>query len=432
MRRGRARFFAGALVAGALIAGALLLFAFSPAPARAATGAGRIFGYLLNGTKNDIPVARQQVTVQVMQGNTIRDLTSNTTDAQGVFTFGGLETKNAIGYVISTRYQGVRYATDRIDLSSKPVQQVNLTVYEATASPAGIGTDQAIVVLDQPGNEPGLLTVSEYFFLRNPGTRTFVGSLSSGRSSPNALRFSLPPGARALSPGEGFGGSQIVAVNGGFVTSAALPPGLSRFALSFEVPYTTSAYDFRFAVVYPTTQLSLLVPAQLQASSVALSSLGLLFINQSPNQLFKAINLHAGVEIQLQIAGLPAPQPASSASTLNQGLLWVLVGLLLLLALLSAAWSLRRSAGSPSPALQQTPGNEYDRKQSEQVQTSTSEDRQQRLFQELLDLDKAFEAGTLPKAVYKERRAKTKARLRTLLDGGQAAHAIEKGLKEGV
>lgn len=419
MRRGRARLSALVVAIAILqIAGVLLLFAFSPAPAHAATGAGRIFGYVLNGTKSDTPVARQQVTLQAVQGNTTRTLLNDITDAQGAFTFGGLETNNTVGYVVSTRYQGVHYATDRIDLSSKPVQQVNLTVYQATASPAGIGTDQAIVVLDQPSNEPGMLTVSEYFFLSNRDTRTFVGSLSSGRSSPNALRFSLPPGARTLSPGKGFGGSQIVAVPGGFVTSAALLPGLSRFALSFEVPYIISAYDFRFAVVYPTTQLSLLVPAQLQASSDTLSSFGTIFVNQSPYQLFKATNLHAGVEVQLQIEGLPVLQPASSASTLNQGLLWVLVGLLLLLALLSAAWSLRRSAGNPFPALQQILGNEHDGREGERMPTNTSEDRQQRLFQELLDLDKAFEAGTMPKAVYKEQRAKTKARLRALLNGG--------------
>jgi hypothetical protein len=47
--------------------------------------------------------------------------------------------------------------------------------------------------------------------------------------------------------------------------------------------------------------------------------------------------------------------------------------------------------------------------------SSPLKDRQQALLQELLDLDKAFEAGKLSKAVYQERRAKTKARLRSLM-----------------
>jgi hypothetical protein len=43
------------------------------------------------------------------------------------------------------------------------------------------------------------------------------------------------------------------------------------------------------------------------------------------------------------------------------------------------------------------------------------------LLQELLDLDKAFEAGKLSKAVYQERRTKTKARLRNLLKEQEVA-----------
>jgi hypothetical protein len=47
--------------------------------------------------------------------------------------------------------------------------------------------------------------------------------------------------------------------------------------------------------------------------------------------------------------------------------------------------------------------------------TKPDADKEQALLQELLDLDKAFEAGKMSKAVYQERRAKTKARLRALL-----------------
>jgi len=40
---------------------------------------------------------------------------------------------------------------------------------------------------------------------------------------------------------------------------------------------------------------------------------------------------------------------------------------------------------------------------------------EQALLQELLELDKAYEAGTMKKAVYQERRAKIKAQLRALM-----------------
>lgn len=111
-----------------------------------------------------------------------------------------------------------------------------------------------------------MLAVSEYFYLRNQNTWTFGGSLPLSRDNPNALHFSLPPGVRALSTGEGFKGTKILSLEDGFVTSAALPPGVSRFAFSFVLPYATSSYIFRFTAFYPATQVSLLVPERFQAS----------------------------------------------------------------------------------------------------------------------------------------------------------------------
>jgi hypothetical protein len=45
----------------------------------------------------------------------------------------------------------------------------------------------------------------------------------------------------------------------------------------------------------------------------------------------------------------------------------------------------------------------------------SQKDQQEVLLQELLNLDKAYEAGTIKKSEYDERRATTKAELRTLL-----------------
>jgi len=53
--------------------------------------------------------------------------------------------------------------------------------------------------------------------------------------------------------------------------------------------------------------------------------------------------------------------------------------------------------------------------------TPPAPDRKEALMHEMLELDKAFEAGKLTKAVYQERRAKTKARLRTLIGEREAS-----------
>ena len=105
-----------------LLALVFLLFPLS-ASAHAATNTGRIYGQLLDGTKRNLPVAGQSVTLQMAQGENARDLTSMTTDARGMFSFSGLNTDKTINYALYTLYQGSQYYTNLIDLSSRPVQK---------------------------------------------------------------------------------------------------------------------------------------------------------------------------------------------------------------------------------------------------------------------------------------------------------------------
>jgi hypothetical protein len=400
---------------------ALVLFLFPlPASAHAImnTGAGRIYGQLLDGTKRNAPVAGQDVTLQMAQGDNARDLTSVTTDADGAFSFSGLDTDKTINYSVYTLYQGAQYYTDLIDLSTKPVQQINLTVYDATTSIANIAIVQANVLVDKVDAQNGLITIAENFFFENLGLTTYVGSLKANGSKPNALRFSLPNNARKLSLSSGFNGYQVIQVDPGFATDAALPPGTSQFAFSFQVPYTTSSYDFSYTVVYPTVDLSLLVPLNIHASSSGMDSLGPVNANQHTYQQFKSQKLLAGDQIHVQLGGLPVPQNAgaTSPSPLNQNTLWVIVALLLMLAIVSVTWFVYRFSRRQRRARQK------------QVSRSRapSKDQQEALLQELLDLDTAYEAGKIKEAEYKERRAKTKARLRSVMSVEKTARSSGK------
>src|SRR6266436_8425306 len=400
-----------------------LFFFIIPAPLAHAANNGRIFGQLLDGTNHNAPVVGQSVTLQMAQGDNARDLATVKTDAHGGFAFNGLATDKTLNYAIYTRYQGAQYYTSLIDLSTKVVQQINLTVYEATTSTAQIAIVQATVLLHQPDAQVGVLSISEVFFFKNVGTSTYVGSLNASsripiyrgpsagrpiyRARPNALLFTLPPGARNLSLDKGFDGYQAIQVDRGFASDAALPPGTSQFIFSFELPYATSNYDLSYDIVYPTVQFSLLVPPSVHLNSNALTSAGLITADQHPYRLFQAKDLLAGAHIQTQLQGLPVTE----TSSLNQRSIWLIVAVLLGLAILSATWFLLRST-------RRSQGN---RKYSD-VQS-----RQQALVQELLDLDKAYEAGKLKKAPYQERRAKTKARLRALMSEAAEKTAKSKG-----
>lgn len=408
-----------------LFALVLISSVFPTASAHAASN-GRISGQLLDGSKNNAPVAGQSVTLQIAQGDTAHDVTSVKTDGDGSFTFDGLATDKLINYAVYTRYQGAQYYTGLISLSTTAQQQVNLTVYEATTSATNIVIVQATVLLHKPDTQAGVLSVSEIFFFKNVGTNSYVGSLDASKGKPNALRFALPLGARNIALSKGFDGYHIIQVDRGFATDAALPPGASQFVFSFELPYTTSNYNVSYSVLYPTAQFSLLIPTDVNINSNTLTSAGIITADQRPYRLFQAKNLLAGSEIQAQLQGLPTTQ--SSASPLNQRTIWLVVGLLLLLAILAVTWFLYRATHRPVPHRRRDPVGAGVEKGGDGTlvvargvgrgSNSTkdiSESPQQALVQELLQLDKAYEAGKLKKAAYQEQRAKTKARLRTLM-----------------
>jgi hypothetical protein len=361
------------------------------------------------------------------QGENARDLTTVTTDAHGMYSFGGLNTDKTINYALYTLYQGAQYYTGLIDLSTKSVQQINLAVYDATASTSNIAVVQANVLIDKADAQSGLITISENYIFENLGPTTYVGSLQVHGSMPNALRFSLPKNARNVSLKSGFDGYQVIQVDSGFATDAAIPPGMSQFAFSFQAPYTTSSYDFSYTVVYPTVNLSLLVPLNMHASSAGMDSQGPVNANQNTFHQFNAKKLLPNTQIHVQLDGLPVSQQAVNPQPLNRNTLWLILAVLLMLAIVSVTWIMYRLSRRRAPTR---------RKQTSRISrmgggsvaegrgplgrpTSgalpSQNDQQEALLQELLHLDKAYEAGTIKKSEYEQRRARTKTELRNLM-----------------
>ncbi len=391
---------------------------------RAATG--RIYGQLLDGTKKNAPVVGQSVTLQMAQGNNSSDLAKVTTDAQGRYSFSGLQTGKTINYAVYTLYQGAQYVTNLIGLSSRPVQQVNLTVYDATTSTGNIAVVQASVLIGQADAQNGLITISESFFFENLGNTTYVGSLQASGGKPNALRFALPQGARKLTLSDGFAGYQVIQVDPGFATSAAIPPGTSQFAFSFQVPYTSTSYDFSYTAVYPTVYFSLLLPLNIHATSSGLNSEGPKTTQQGTFQLLDTKQLTAGNQVHAALDGLPAPKTAPASTSSSQNYLWIIAGLLIMLAIIVVTSFVYRATRRRPSAHQKRAavGKAGSHKQKSHVQPAskgarkreeTSQDRQQALLEELLELDTAYEAGKIKKSEYQARRARTKAELRTLM-----------------
>ncbi len=421
---------------------ALLMFTllgslWSTTPLLAAS-TGRISGQLLNGSNKNAPVGGQSVTLQMAQGNSARDLASVKTDANGRYTFSQLATDKSISYALYSNYLGAQYNSSIVTLAAKPVQQVNLTVYDATSSTANIAVVRATILLQKPDAQTSSVSVSELYIFRNLEAHTYVGSLDSSHGRPNALLFSLPHTARNVTLSSGFNGYSAVEVNSGIATNAAIPPGDSQFAFTFAMPYfASSAYDFDYKAIYPTVQLTMLLPPAIHGSSSELLSYGPVKSGQNSFNLFQASVLAANTEVHLELNGLPTNAPplapvGSTASTFEASKAWLIILLLLAMAVVMLVTGLlyrarRRPGPAASPQRRREQRQALSKPQQQRGKSAPAAakvrpaaeqaaENEQALLQQLLELDKAFEAGQVSKTVYQDRRARIKGRLRALLD----------------
>jgi hypothetical protein len=405
-----------------------LLIAASPVLAvRSAGGDGQISGQLLDGTNANAALPGQSVTLQMAQGSNAQDLTTVTTDAQGAFSFSNLSTDKTISYAIFARYQGAQYLSDVITLNNNPTQQVNLTVYEATQSTDKLAIVNATALFHEPNIPQKTITISEAFSFKNLDTHTYVGILdAANKSKPNALLFSLPAGAKNINLQKGFTGYNVVQVDRGFATDAALLPGNNDFAFAFDLPYASSTYDFNYETFLPTVSLSFFVPPDIHASSQVLASQGIVNTgdNQRPYNLLKAAGLPAQKNVDLHLEGLLTQLPSDTATSFNPLLIWLVVAGIVILATLGVVWfvissrrprSTKKASGKKSAVKPSHKGSIVAADKVKRSEDSIAGEREQALLDALLKLDQEYEAGKLSKEGYEERRKKTKARLRSIL-----------------
>ena len=393
--------------------------------AHAATAMGTISGHLLDGSRKNTPLTAQVVTLQMAQGTTSKDVITARTDTHGAFSFKNLSTDKTIVYAIYIRYQGAQYTSSTVTLNAHPSQQVQLVVYPSTHSTKSIAVDQATILVNPSPAVKGMLEISEAFSFTNLSNYTYVGSLDASNGKPNALLFSLPPGAKNVSLDKGFNGYNVIQVDRGFASDAALLPGSNDFAFSFEIPYQHPSYTFNYQAQYPTIGVSVLVPTNLHSSASGLTSQGVVNAgsDQATYHAFVATTLLPQQQFNLTIAGLPLPPPPpTSVSSLNPVIVWIIVTVVVMFIIIALSWYLastrrrqahnaRRTRSSGKSPAKTTAA--LTKKHIPAVPATT--ERREQLLQELLRLDREYEEGKLTKALYEERRSKTKARLRTVM-----------------
>ncbi|HLY29840.1 MAG TPA: hypothetical protein VKQ36_02310, partial [Ktedonobacterales bacterium] len=387
-------------------------------PAKSAT----ITGQVVNSTLNNAPVANQPVILQFSQGAKIKDLKTVKTDAQGHFTFTGVTpTANANqDYAVYTHFQNGLYSSDPIQVKAGATQQATVTVYNATQDASNLSISVVTILfrdIDQQHQLHGLISFGEFVTIQNKGKTAFVGSFTPGKNGmPPLLRFTLPANATNVTTGIGFFNSQVIQVNGGFATSATVPPGSTEFAFSFDAPYSGTTFTLPFTAEYPTAQVVALVPPDMFVrDSPGFQAQGLVVAFSSNYQTFTANNLAANQQASIHLWNLPKAGEQADLDTTQ--LTWLALGLALLIAILLAFYlrqgNLAVTLGLvPARALKAARQAEANARKLDRGQR---EAERKRLLKRLLSLEKAHESGALTDREYHQKQTETRATLKALL-----------------
>lgn len=401
----------------------------SPALAAGATGAagsaGVIAGVAENGTHGNAPVAGQQVTLQLTIGTSAQDIASATTDAQGRFSFTGIDVSESSllggSYAVYTRFQGGVFSSGAINLSVNQTQTVTLMVYDATQDSANLSVSVATVLVREPDITHGLVGIGEFITVRNSGMTAFVGSFPANGANgamPSLLRFSLPASAQNVTTGVGFFNTSAIQIDSGFAAAATVPPGQTQFAFAYDLPYTGTTLTIPFKAEYPTAQVVTLVsPNMLVRATSGVSAQGIVTAFGAHYQVYTANNVAADGQVSVNLYDLPQP---GEPQDLNSGhLLWLGVALLALLALLLALYVWR---GALAAALGLIPAATTDAGLSVAATGAVAAEdgraaERERLLRQLLALERSRASGAISEAQFKRDDAALRGRLRALLAG---------------
>ena len=208
-----------------LLAVALLLA--SALPALADPNDGAVTGQLVNRSDGGGVGGRGTPAILIAFGRKEqKPLGQKTTqaDADGKYTFDGLDRDPNVAYITLARYQGVNYPTDQpFLLQDGGAQQANIDVYESTSADDAIQLERLnLLVL---GADQGVMQFMEMGALVNTGDRTFVTANPQDQQLARAVKLALPNGALGVQMQTGFTDQDVIPGVGGVQITSPIPPG---------------------------------------------------------------------------------------------------------------------------------------------------------------------------------------------------------------
>ena len=369
----------------------VVIFTLSLAAPASAAEDGVIEGRLVNGTTGGSSVANLEITLDTHLNNAEMALTTTETDAEGHFSFDGLETEPGYSYQVIVTYQEADYYGEGLTFNEgETTKSTEVTVYDSTTSDEAIKVVMSHAIIYIDGD---ILRILENYVFINEADRTYIGSKEVAPGIRETLRFSLPVGASELQPGTGLLEGSIYTSQNGFVDSMPVLPGDKLVTYSYRIDYSSGAYEFSRRVNYPMASFDLLVQGEgTRVTSGQLTTEGLLEFEGIFYNHLSGVNFDPGEMLLAQLSNL-------SGSNEPGIVIWVTLTLAVLAAGVTFSYFIRRKRLQPV-----SPVESY-------------EQRQQRLLVELAQLDDDFETGKIQEESYRRLRSVKKAQLIELTQG---------------
>lgn len=367
---------------GLLVISALLAAPVS-AVAAAAPSVATIRGVVENHTGQKRPAVGLVVKLTAYVNGAEQDWKETKTDTTGRFSFAAPADPQR-SYVVKITYKGGEYETPAITFKpGQTLREVKMRVYEPT-SDAGVLKVNVHHIIVEAGQ--GAVQVAELLVFTNSTDRTYIGGQPRADGKRETLRFTLPAGAANVQYMEGLMECCVSATDTGMVDTMDVEPGMREIGYSYTLPVSRPTLALARRLDYPAERVEVFGSAAAQFSVTPLTRQEDVKTEQGIYARFSGASVGAGTDIRLALSGLPVRR-----SSTRRAVIAAFAGLI--------------AAALVYPFL---------RRGRKAAEATRSGQTREELIQAIAALDDRFEAGEVPEAEYRDRRARYMDKLRGL------------------
>lgn len=221
---------------------------------RAPTGVIR--GLVVNGSRNDEPLADAKVFLQAGVNGMLEPVGETTTDVDGRFQFKDVPIDPSVTFSTGAEREGVHYPASRFQLNATRTNaDVRIRVFDSIKSPSPLQVLHHQIDVTVEGK---LIVVKEALQIANRSATSYIGE-SVGDAPPTTLRLTIPANFDRVTFGSEFFGRRFRVVEHQPVTDIPWPPGERMLTFMYRIPLEESSGLLRRTLDLPTQDLTVRV-----------------------------------------------------------------------------------------------------------------------------------------------------------------------------